>query len=494
MRSDSTPALPFFPAVFFRSRQSRQTRLRAAWEALAASELWSLRELVKPWLDCRLLAAPRHGLNSRDRIYNLHVSFFGFLLQVLSGASCADTVKRIQSWMAHLGRPIPSSNNSGYVQARRRLPLDLLRQLFASTVKRLEQGVPDRELWRGRRVKVIDGTGLSMPDTPANQACWPQTRAMQEGCGFPQLKMVALFSLCSGALLGWAEGNKHDGEPTLAHRLWELLDGGDILLGDRGFCSYAAVAALSAGGVDCLFRHHQARRLNWSHGRPLGRRRHDRLMRWVRPAARGAGWTLRQWRQLPEEIWVRVLKLQVGRRGFRSRTIILATTMTDPEQYAAEELAALYGRRWSVELLLRDIKTTLGMDILTGKSPAQIGKEIAMFAIGYNLIRGLVQRAANQSRTPISRISFAAAAAQFREWLWLFMQPRISQRQRHDLTRKFNAAIINAPVPQRPGRVEPRAQKRRPKKYKLLNRPRAQMRRDCCLMGAQEKRLRSPLS
>jgi hypothetical protein len=334
---------------------------------------------------------------------------------------------------------------------------------------RLSKRVPISSLWHGRHVKVVDGTGLSAADTESNQGQWPQNRNVKPGCGFPELKLAGLFCLHSGALLGWAEGNKHDHETTLWSRLWDMLQPGDIVLGDRAFGSYASIAALIQRGIEGVYRLHGNRKMDWTKGRALGPK--DRLRVWRRPRTRGKNWTAEKWAELPVEMEVRIVERSIDVRGFRPTKITLVTTLTDAGQFPADDLIGLYRRRWDVELFFRDVKITLGMDVLRCQSPPAVRKELAMYLICYNLLRGMMQKAARQEGVPVERISFQGVVEQLSHWLWLFMGNQSHADRRRKL-REFYLALVTAPLPKRPDRTEPRVRKRRPKNYRLMTRPR----------------------
>lgn len=469
MHPQDVPFLPGFPSRFGRPRRKLAEKLARQVEAFKSKQVAELRVLFGPWVDARLLEPSASKEYSRRRVFSLEVVFWAYLYQLLSGLGCTGTVKQVQAWMIHQGRALPSSNTSGYCQARRKLPQSTLDTIFKRTGTVLEAGSRSAERWCNRRVKVVDGTGLSMPDTQENQAPWPQSGNCTPGCGFPQLKMVGLFSLCSGALLGYAEGNKHDGEATLWRRLWGQLNPRDIVLGDRGFGSFPSIAGLQLQGVDSVCRISSiSRKTDMRRGQRLGVL--DRIQVWNRRSGhRNKKWSTDDWNALPKSIQVRIVQRVIEIPGFRSQKITLATTLLDPIEYPAEDLVELYRRRWTVEVQFRDIKETLGMAILSSKTPVQIRKELAMYAICHNLIRGLMQQAAHEHATPIDRISFKGAVNQLSEWLWLFMN---ASQPHQKLIANFHAALVSSPLPDRPNRVEPRVRKRRPKNYRLMTRPR----------------------
>jgi len=320
-------------------------------------------------------------------------------------------------------------------------------------------------------VKVVDGTTLSLPDTAKNQRAYPQSSSQRPGCGFPFLKLVGLFSLSTGSLLGYVTGNKHQAELPLFYKLWNWLKPGDLLLADRGFASYVVLALLERLGVPCLFRLHQARPADLRKGVRLGR--HDRLFVWCKPPQKPRWLPHKLWPQVPAELVVRVLRVRANVPGFRTQSVTLVTTLTDPEAFPAHELARLYLRRWSIELWWRNIKTSMGMETLRCLSPAMVHKELEMYLIAYNLIRCLMVQAGALHDCPLERFSFKGTADALRQFTPLVAQARAGKRRRA-LIRKLLAVLADDPVPERPGRREPRAIKRRPKPYPLLTKPRHQ--------------------
>src|SRR5208282_3040740 len=285
----------------------------------------------------------------------------------------------------------------------------------------------------------------------------------------PLLKIVGVFSLASGALLGYAKGNKHAAELPLLFRLRQLFQRGDLLLGDRGFCSYVLMALLEMMGVACLFRLHQARPDDLRGGIRLGK--NDRLVVWRKPQQKPRYLPKALWRRVPEELTVRVLRVKVHLPGFRTKTVTLVTTLSDAQAYPADELAALYLRRWRIELWWRHLKISMGMEVLRCKTPAMIHKELEMYLTGYNLIRGLMAEAAALHGQPVEQLSFKGSVDAVRQYSPLIAQARSGKKQRR-LIRDLLRVLALDLVPERPGRREPRAVKRRPKPYPLLTEPR----------------------
>ncbi len=391
------------------------------------------------------------------------------------GTSCREAVRQIQALCCGAGRSSTvDEGTSAYCQARQRLPLEVLQRARAAAAEHAEKLLPqDQQLWRGWRVKVTDGSTVSLADTPANQRAYPQLASQKPGCGFPLLKIVGVFSLASGALLGYAKGNKHSAELPLLFRLRSWLQSGDLLLADRGFCSYVVMALLEMMGVACLFRLHHARPQDLRGGLRLGKK--DRLVVWRKPQQKPRYLPKALWGKVPEELTVRVLRVKLDIPGFRTQTLTLATTLSDAEVYPAQELAALYLRRWRIELWWRHLKTSMGMEVLRCKTPVMLHKELEMYLTGYNLIRCLMAEAAALHDQPLEQLSFKGSVDAVRQYSPLIAQARSAKKQRR-LVKDLLRVLALDLVPERPGRREPRAVKRRPKPYPLLTKPRRSFR------------------
>lgn len=400
------------------------------------------------------------GAAQRERVYTPWVTFVAFLGQVLSrGSACREAVRRVQAWCVADKRTPPDENTSAYCQARARLALTTLCAAHEEVGGWIERHAKESWRWCGRAVKVLDGCGLSMPDTAENRARWPYAGGQKTGCGFPTAKMVGLFCLATGRLVRFALDAWKAHEIPLARQLLSWMEPGEIVLTDRGFCGWGFIALLQRKGVDVVMRAHQSRKLN-------GRR-----MTWAKPQ-RPETWTKSLWAELPAEITVRLVRFHVAVPGFRTQAVVLVTTLLDETAYPDEALAALYRRRWAVELCFRDIKTTLGLDVLRCQTPALVEKEVWLQAIGYNLVRALMLEAAWTHGVELERLSFKGTVDTLRQWTPLFAPSMFAfKRARAELLRVIAADA----VPLRPNRSEPRARKRRPKSYQLLTRPRHSM-------------------
>jgi hypothetical protein len=467
---------PYLPAL-----RHQLGRFASTLSALQNAPLPQLQLLLSSLLPAHLLSANDDGAHSRERIFSLRRVFFAFLWQVLNPtAACREALRQLQAEARLLGASLSDSDDtSAYCQARQRLPRERLEQIYRHTALLAEQRIRDGQLWLGRVIKVVDGTTFSMPDTAENQALYPQESQQKPGCGFPLIRFVGVLSLASGALLDHLTSSRRAHDIQLFDRLRESFRPGDVVLGDRGFSSYAQIGLLSQAGVDSVFRLHQGRpetpghRSSFPAVQKLGRR--EWLVRWTKPGGKPAYMSQRDWERVPESLTVRIIKSSIRSSRVRTRKVILVTTLLESKKYSALQLAALYRERWQIELTFRNLKAVLQMDVLRCKSPEMIQKEILMHFIAYNLIRLLMQEAAIVGSVPLERISFKGALDTFRQYVTAMGTKRAQKRVRA-IYRTLVGAIARGQVPYRPGRREPRAVKRRPKRHQLLTAPRHQFR------------------
>jgi len=475
MKKPSPPHDLFTP--FFLPWRARLSALRRRLPGSDSPQpiLHQLEALFGQWLPHHLLCPTDHGPCSRQRHWPLRLTFWTFLAQVLSpGCACRAAVRQAQAHARLEGRPVPADEDSAYCQARARLPLEFLHECVEKVGRCLEQGVSEAQRWCGRVVKVLDATTLTANDTPANQKQFPQHPDQAPGCGFPLLRLVGLFCLASGALLGWNAGNYWQSEMALAAPLWDLLAPGEVLLADRYYGCYRVLALVRARGADAVCRLHASRRADFRAGQPLGPL--DRLVTWKRPKAVPAGLSLKEWLGFPATLTVRMVRVRVEEKGFRTRVVTLVTTLLDAQKYPPSALAALYRRRWQVELTFRQIKIGLGMEHLAVRTPAMIQRALAMHLLAYQLMRALVQEAAQTWDVPLERISFVGSVDAARHFGEALLRAR-TKRQRTALLVELLRVLAADAVPERPGRYEPRLLKRRPKRYGRLERPRGWYRR-----------------
>ena len=420
---------------------------------------------------CQQVHWPEKYQSKRKRLYPLQRTFWLFLGQVLAtGASCQEVAARFLGRLAIVGQQA-STNTTAYCKARKRLPQEALDHVLHDVARGTHaKACTPKLMWCGRRVKVVDGSSVSMPDTPENQAQYPQPEGQKPGCGFPVARLTVIFCLATGVVLAYAKAALGISERALFRSLWDGLEQGDVVLGDRGFCSYAEMHKLLERGVDCVMRKHGRRGktslIDKRHGK------NDVQMIWFKTSARPDWIDDETWRAMPKTLTIREITIEISTPGFRTQHVVVATTLLDPKAFPKQAFAELYRRRWSVELFLRDLKTTMGMEILRCKSPAMIHKELTMHFIVYNLLRNAMLDASLKHRRTPSEISFKASLATLRQWAPHFASLHAKPRTRSQLYRQLLHTLASNRLPYRPDRVEPRAKKRRPKNYQLLTEPR----------------------
>jgi putative transposase len=419
-------------------------------------------------------------------IYTPALTLWAFLSQVLfkeEQRSCLAAVARVAVLLVALGRDPCSDDTGVYCRARAKLPVAIIRRLATQVADGCEQQLPEQWLWKGRHVHLVDGTTVSMPDTPANQAEYPQPRSQKPGLGFPIVRMVVLFSLATAMLKDMALApytGKETGETALLRQLLERFQSGDILLADRYYCSYFMIALLLERGVDFVARLHQLRTADFRRGQRLGRG--DHLVEWLRPAK--PEWMDQEtYERMPASIQIREIEVQVQQPGFRVESLVVATTLVDADTCSRDDVAELYHQRWLAELDIRSIKVTLGMDVLRCKSPEMVRREIWTCLLAYNLIRQTMLQAALQAGCSPRQLSFTAAMQKIAaSWTTILVCRDATVLT---LIEVHLGDMATHRVGDRPHRVEPRAVKRRPKPHPLLMRPRHEA-RAALLAGAAQ--------
>lgn len=367
-----------------------------------------------------------------------------------------------------------SGDPSAYSQARHRIPRASYDELARRTSASVKEVVGAARLWCGRLVRLVDGSSVSMPDTRALQKAFPQPSGQKRGCGFPVARLVALFCWSSGTLLELVEASLRISELVLFRGLLDRIESGAVVVGDRYFGSYYDFTLLLQRGLDGVFRLHQRRPDDLRRGKRLGAR--DRQVTWSKPVILPRGLSRQAWADVPEMLTLRQVRVIVDTPGFRSRRIVLVTTLLDTTLYPVEELAQLYRDRWTVELNLRSMKTTLKMEVLKCQSVEMVRKELRMYQIAYNLIRLLMWQAAQRHDVDPRRLSFAGTQQRFNAML-PFLTRCTTAAQRRALADRLLELIAADLLPDRPNRIEPRCVKRRPKNYRRLTRPRCEARR-----------------
>ena len=425
----------------------------------------ALQEIKAPW---------------KDRIFTPLVTLWVFLGQVLAAdPSCRAAVARLIAHRVAQGLKPCSSETGGYCQARRRLPLSFFATVARRVGQALEARVDPGWLWKGRRVFLFDGSSVAMPDTPENRTDYPLTYNQKPGTGFAVARIGAIISLASGAILDLGicrYAGKGQSESGLLRRLWDLLRSGDILVGDRLMGAWTEMVLLKRRGIDTLCRLSSHRAADFRRGTRLGKG--DHIVAWPKPR-RPRSVERAVYDALPEFLLVRECLVRIERRGFRVRSLVIATTLLDAEEYTVDDLAQLYRARWNQELDWRSIKDMLHMDLLRCKTPELVRKEVWMHVLAYNLIRTVMAQAASRQGIAPRTVSFRATL----QVLEAFRPVIASQADRgpghrESLYEAMLQAIAQHRVGDRPDRFEPRMAKRRPKNYDRLRKPREEIKRD----------------
>lgn len=415
----------------------------------------------------------------RDRVFNVCVTLWAFLSQVIArkDSSCNEAVSRVIAHRVANNQKPCSTATGSYCQARMGLPNELIPTLTRETGQQLDRQAKAEWLWKGRSVKICDGSTSTMADTPENQKEYPQSKNQKPGLGFPILRFVVLFSLSVGTVLECAMGScrgKKTGEQSLFREMWDALIPGDIVLADRLYDSYRDIALLKAGGVDSVFGKKQSRRCDFRQGRKLGP--HDHVVTWKKPKYDASRFESKEeWEALPDEMEIREVRVKVRRKGYRTRTVIIVTTLIDGELYSAPDLTDLFSERWHCELDLRSIKQSLGMSHLKCKTPEMVRKELWTHLLAYNLIRVRMAQAAAIHNAIPRTLSFTSARNLIHNFAPYLNTTCGAEHQR--IEAELLKAIARCSIRKRPGRKEPRAVKKRVQKYSYLTKPRSEARK-----------------
>jgi hypothetical protein len=412
----------------------------------------------------------------REKVLTPVRVLWAFLSQVLDpDGSCRAAVARLIAWLIANDQKPCSPATDPYCKARQRLPEGLPRRLTRATGRQLHEQIPSAWLWKGRRVKIADGSTLSLPDTPANQEAYPQAPSQAPGVGFPIVRIAVVFCLACGVVLDAALGKyqgKRTGENALLRTLHDSFTSGDILLADRYYSGFWDIALLAERGVDVVVRKHQLRRSDYRTGQRLAH--YDHIVVWTKPKQKPEWMEPDVYERLPAALTLREVRIHVTIPGFRTKTLDVVTTLLEAQIFSRAEVADLYRARWHAELDLRSLKIALRMDRLRCKSPEMVCKEFWTHLLGYNLIRTVMAQAASQLGLAPREISFTATMQALRAFAtWLESAAATELGGWLDFLWTF---IASHQVMDRPNRIEPRARKRRPKDYPHLNGPRAQAR------------------
>ena len=416
------------------------------------------------------------ALFGQDDIFSTEIVLWAFLAQTLrdgKGVACMSAVADIATYLLQTGQRPPSGDTGDYCRARAKLKLTALQRLVREVSGQLEDQVAAAWLWKGLHAKLVDGFTFTMPDTPENQAAFPQPHVQRPGVGFPLARACVVLSLASAGVCDLAVGpyeGKETGETALLRKLLATFEPNDVVVFDRYFCSFMMLALLVQRGVHVCARLHHCRHSDFRRGRRLGPG--DHLITWTRPP-RPAWMSPEQYDQIPETLTLREVQFHVTVPGRRVETLTVITTLTDPQKYSRQDIADLYGFRWNAELDIRQIKQTLHLDHVRCKTPEMVRRELWVTLLAYNLIRKVIATAAAVHQKQPRQLGFTRACQSLlASWMLLATG---ACREVHALYTTTLAHIAANEVANRPGRIEPRVLKRRRHRYLLMKRPRAQL-------------------
>jgi len=455
-------------------RPATQQQRRISHHAGSADSYAMFNLLTGPQLLDRVEALlPDH----RERLFPPTETLSMFVAQALSAdGSCQQAVDDAMVKRVIGGLKPGSTDTGGYCKARARLPESMVSTLAREAGGIIAQGAASWWHWQTRQVRLVDGATVTLADTEENQAAYPQSNSQKAGLGFPICRVVALLCLGSGALLDAAMGpceGKGSDEQSLLREMLDTLQSDDILLGDAFYATYFLLCELVRGGVDGLFEQHGGRKrsTDFGKGEKLGVR--DHLIVLTKPKQKPDWMSQYEYDQAPATLTVR--EFQAGGK-------IMVTTFLCPKETPKNVLKALYRQRWNVELDLRNIKTTLGMEQLRCKTPEMAIKELWVYLLAYNLIRLLMAQAALLADQIPRQLSFKHTVQ-----IWIAWQQRGGGTHDAVCIHALLVLIAEPRVGLRPGRVEPRALKRRMKPFPLLTKPRAVAREDIKKNGHPKK-------
>jgi hypothetical protein len=408
----------------------------------------------------------------RYNFYPPDVTLWAFLSQVLDADhSLEAAVTRVIAYHLSQGREEDiSSNTAAYSKARSKLPEKVISNLVRESGEQMEENLPKDWLWNKlHHLKLVDGSTVSMPDTPENQAIYPQPDSQKKGVGFPIARIVTVTSCATGAALDLAIGpysGKETGEHALLRQLMHVFKKDDVALGDCYYASYFLIAMLIKMGVNAIFPMHAARDCDFRVGKRLGKK--DHIVEWIKPAK--PDWMDQEtYENMPSKLSIREVAIKTSRKGFQAKSRIIVTTFLDPAYVSRNDLALLYSYRWWVELDLRAIKETLQMNILRGKTPQMVRKEIWAHLLTYNLIRKIMAQTARVYNKKPRELSFKLALHAIKS----FRESGIFSECNEKIYMALLKAIARKKVGHRQGRQEPRMVKRRPKAFPRLQKARS---------------------
>jgi putative transposase len=417
------------------------------------------------------------ALFAQEDLFSTEIVLWAFLAQCLrdgKGAACSAAVSDIATYRLQAGRRPPSGDTGDYCRARAKLSLPALHRLVTESAARLERAADASWLWKGRHAKLVDGFTFTLPDTPDNQAAYPQNPAQEPGVGFPITRACAVISLATACVCDLAIGpyrGKETGESALLRDLLDVFDEDDVVVFDRYCCSFMMLALFSHRGIDVCARRHQRRTSDFRRGRRLGP--DDHLITWTRPI-RPPWMTPVLYEQIPETLTLREVRFDVREPGRRAESLTVVTTLTDAKAYSTQDIADLYAVRWNVELDIRVIKQTLGLDHVRCKTPKMVLRELWVTLLAYNLIRKVIATSAVVHDRQPRGLGFTLACQTILASWMLWSTGSVSDARA--MRAMMLAQIASNEVANRPGRIEPRVIKRRRHRYPLMQRPRDKLR------------------
>jgi len=458
-----------FPTTLFGSKKrSIQDNIRAKRLKLATSSLSDFALLFQSFLPATFL--DKISSDKRKRVYSEIVVFWAWLGQVLLfNSSCSKAVSLIRASCIANGLVAPSAETGAYCQARKRMRLSFLKDIFSQVTTVLNQRIRTQDHWKGMIVKSIDGSSVQLMDTDKNQKAYPQPSTQKKGCGFPVMGIAGVLNHANGAWEGYVTSVYTEHDHKVAHRLLKYFHKGELALADTAYSSYELISLLYEKGVNSLMPLHQARKADFRRGKKIGV--NQRLMTWIKPKKqpKRSSLTVEEWEALPATREMRIIRFWHKNKEGKLCRKHLVTTLLDTTKYPWEELVALYLERWDIELRFRDVKTTMGFESLNVKTPEMAHKSLAMAMIGCNLIKAVSQEAAVTSGNSIRKISFKGALDEITSNSSNYRNhskhPQKCATLYNHLVELVSDKIINI----RPFRYEPRAIKKRPKPFPRLD-------------------------
>ncbi len=466
---------PLFPGwhlpTLRRKPKSQLQKLQAIKNKIEKHNFSQLSHCLESLIPSSLLHHNDSATFSRRRIFSLENTFWGFFQQILNAdGGCREIVNQFRLVADQRGFDQVSASTSAYCQSRKKLPQELLSNVLKHTQMLIEKQSTHVPLLE-RRVIVADGTGVSMYDSILNQNKWPQPRSQKVGCGFPQAKICALFDLSSGVALSYGIGNKKSHELPLLREQMSVFKPNDIFLGDKGFVSYLDMTSLLAKDVDTIVGLARRKPITASNAKQVISD-NDLIVEWKKPKGNRAQYQTAEWALLPDSLLVRQLRVKIEKKGYRSQEFYIATTLLDSKKYSDKKIAEMYFKRWNVELYFRDLKTTLGMDVLRCRTPDMVLKEISMYFIVYNIIKLISYKSIDSKEETADIISFKSSVQTLNHYANNTSskpsQPRSAAAHLQAIVSKVKGHKLQKQ--ERPS--EPRVVKRRPKPFKLLVKPR----------------------